>query len=616
MTKPDKASIIKTILILTILGIPNFLYSQSYLTQLHSKLSLTDQKKLIKSDDGFKKGEYTEIEANKLSDSTNNKNQKKYELKRLEADDHYKNAYESRYKVYQSNIAQLRKEHKGDKQLTEFGKKVEESSLESFKKASSLRSQADKKSKISERLLLLFDAEKTEIKYITILQKILYSYFTWPVEYDTNWILSDKTDEPVLKIGAVKDTAHAVRQDMVPLQDTITKTRIQEKQVMPSDSAKRTNISVSPSNDYTTVPPSVPIQRLSLDSIHPKNIPGDTLKPVLVSEKKRVPIKSDDLLVGNDSSLYGKVKVNEEQIDQFNNFLKKKYPSDYAHYVIDFQKLDYSNIDSLQNAWHNYLYYGQIKTDSSKVLIASADSSITDTTEAGKKVIAANSIKNDTKRVKGSQKNKKPQVLGPPPTAESDSGKPINNQEFRSETDTSGFIFRVQIVACRIPVDKKTLSGIYNGAEKIDELKEDGWYKYAIGIYQNYKSARKMRDELSIPGAFVIAYVNGKRIKITPAVAYKRHQKDEYTPETDKQGVTYRVQISASHVPLSDKILKSTYSGNLPIEVLQEDGWYKYSIASGKSYQDAQTLLKTLSIPGAFIVTYSEKNRIDLHKAN
>jgi hypothetical protein len=165
-------------------------------------------------------------------------------------------------------------------------------------------------------------------------------------------------------------------------------------------------------------------------------------------------------------------------------------------------------------------------------------------------------------------------------------------------------------------VDKKTLSGIYNGAEKIDELKEDGWYKYAIGIYQNYKSARKMRDELSIPGAFVIAYVNGKRIKITPAVAYKRHQKDEYTPETDKQGVTYRVQISASHVPLSDKILKSTYSGNLPIEVLQEDGWYKYSIASGKSYQDAQTLLKTLSIPGAFIVTYSEKNRIDLHKAN
>jgi hypothetical protein len=58
---------------------------------------------------------------------------------------------------------------------------------------------------------------------------------------------------------------------------------------------------------------------------------------------------------------------------------------------------------------------------------------------------------------------------------------------------------------------------IFSGTEKINESLEDGWFKYTIGSFNTYQAARSFRNELKskVKGIFVIAYYNGKRIKIT-----------------------------------------------------------------------------------------------------
>ncbi len=180
----------------------------------------------------------------------------------------------------------------------------------------------------------------------------------------------------------------------------------------------------------------------------------------------------------NDSSLYGKIGIGEDQIDVFNKFLKKQYPAKYKNYLIDFKELDYNDVNSLRDAWYKYLY-GYILEDSSKI-------------------------------VNTTNKSNQP-------------GDSNEKLKLTVKPDTGKFIFKVQIAACRIHLDENTLRAIYNGPERIIELYEENWYKYAISKSPTYLMARKIRDNIKVEGAFVIAYLNGTRIKITPAIAYKHH---------------------------------------------------------------------------------------------
>lgn len=284
----------------------------------------------------------------------------------------------------------------------------------------------------------------------------------------------------------------------------------------------------------------------------------------------------------NDSSLYGKIAVSEEQIDAFNNFLKKKYPAKYENYIINFQALDYMDVKSLREAWYKYLY-GPWYEDS--VLIANES----DSNRTGPDSLTTTAVEQTNIPV----------------------SKRVENESYdHAISDTSEFIFRVQIVACRVPLDENTLKGIYYGPEKIFELHEDNWYKYAITKFPTYRLARKIRDSLTVPGAFVIAYLHGKRIKITPAIAYKHRVKLPTNLISDQ--IVYRLQIVASKVELSENILHNIYSGNLSIDKIYEDGWYKYSLFCGNKYKEAIKLLKSVAIPGAFIVAYYHNKKINV----
>jgi len=75
--------------------------------------------------------------------------------------------------------------------------------------------------------------------------------------------------------------------------------------------------------------------------------------------------------------------------------------------------------------------------------------------------------------------------------------------------------YKVQIAAHTVRMtDKYIKTNIYAGNKQVDELKEDGWYKYTIGKFQTFDEANKLLNELKVSKAFVVAYKNNKRVPI------------------------------------------------------------------------------------------------------
>jgi hypothetical protein len=138
------------------------------------------------------------------------------------------------------------------------------------------------------------------------------------------------------------------------------------------------------------------------------------------------------------------------------------------------------------------------------------------------------------------------------------------------------------------------------------ELNEDNWYKYAIGEFPTYADAKRLKDNLNVPGAFVIAYLNGKRIKIlqskVPDVSYG-------------ENVTFKVQIAASKTPLNENYVRNIYAGEKKVDENLEDGWYKYTINMGSALRDAKNFIEREDIPGAFITSYMGNTKVELREA-
>jgi Sporulation related domain. len=92
--------------------------------------------------------------------------------------------------------------------------------------------------------------------------------------------------------------------------------------------------------------------------------------------------------------------------------------------------------------------------------------------------------------------------------------------------DSLIIFYKVQIAAHTIRMtDKYLRDNIYKGNMKIDELHEDGWYKYTIGKFQTEEEANKLLREVKIPKAFVVAYKNGKRVPLKDANGSVKNKK-------------------------------------------------------------------------------------------
>lgn len=211
------------------------------------------------------------------------------------------------------------------------------------------------------------------------------------------------------------------------------------------------------------------------DNINPRSLNAD--KEILLSSIQLEEIDSyPGDTVPRAKSIYGLLQISEDQIDNFNNFLKAKYPTKAESYLIDFKQLNESVIDSLHKKWREYSFGGKLGVDSAEF-----------------KMFAG--------------------INAAPKAPVSDNAATADPQF------TKGFFYKIQIAASRLKISGDEMKNIYTGNEKIIETFEENRYKYAIGSFKHYKDAHVFMDSVNVKGAFVIAYYNGKRIKITTEMA-------------------------------------------------------------------------------------------------
>lgn len=79
--------------------------------------------------------------------------------------------------------------------------------------------------------------------------------------------------------------------------------------------------------------------------------------------------------------------------------------------------------------------------------------------------------------------------------------------------------------------------------------------------------------------------------------------------------IIFKVQIAAHTMPLSEEYLNLVYKGDIPIDMIFEEDWYKYSIGIYATFEEADATRRESNIKKAFVVAYSEGKKIGTQEA-
>lgn len=93
----------------------------------------------------------------------------------------------------------------------------------------------------------------------------------------------------------------------------------------------------------------------------------------------------------------------------------------------------------------------------------------------------------------------------------------------KEKTIQKGVIFKVQIITS---LDEKKIAPIMN--YNVDVYKEKNMFKYTVGnesIYENIKKIKKIAIENGYEDAFVVAFLNDKKISISDALTFQKQLK-------------------------------------------------------------------------------------------
>ncbi len=173
--------------------------------------------------------------------------------------------------------------------------------------------------------------------------------------------------------------------------------------------------------------------------------------------------------------------------------------------------------------------------------------------------------------------------------------------------------YHIQLAASTEPLDDASLQKLHTGNRAVFHFREDQWIKYFTGNFHHFDQAREALRQTDAPGAYIVAYVSGKRI-----MAYQGRQVEKVFAATTLQTFhndeqdQYRIQIAASQRPLTDIELNRLYAGTKQIGIIYEDQWYKYSIPATPTLSEAWDFVKSINIEGAYVVRYRKGKLLPL----
>jgi N-acetylmuramoyl-L-alanine amidase len=99
--------------------------------------------------------------------------------------------------------------------------------------------------------------------------------------------------------------------------------------------------------------------------------------------------------------------------------------------------------------------------------------------------------------------------------------KEVNNQTINKESPVTSEkpVYKIQIKASAVPLKNTE----FKGQKNVDNYREGGMIKYTVGADTDYNKILKLRKEIlsRFPDAFIIAFVDGKKIPVNDALKIK-----------------------------------------------------------------------------------------------
>lgn len=80
--------------------------------------------------------------------------------------------------------------------------------------------------------------------------------------------------------------------------------------------------------------------------------------------------------------------------------------------------------------------------------------------------------------------------------------------------------------------------------------------------------------------------------------------------------VVFHVQVGACRRQIPQRELKTRYPGNIPVEMVQHEGWYKYLIGRFDKYSEAKAVQRTCGTPDAWVVVYKNGIRVNIREVS
>jgi hypothetical protein len=199
-------------------------------------------------------------------------------------------------------------------------------------------------------------------------------------------------------------------------------------------------------------------------------------------------------------------------------------------------------------------------------------------------------------------------VVSGPPSAELADNTEDENQV--NPDAISGIDYRVQVAA--IFGGKSSADVIARHLKISETVYEDQYkrgYRYTVGHHSDYSEAKSHRRNVSVKGAYVVAFVDGKYVGDLAKTNEIVMDKDPF----NSSGVTYKIQIAASKGrPYSIAKLASKY-GFSPSAIYQDSNgtYYMYTTGTYASLEEAKAKLKEVrnSVKGAYIVKFVNGKR-------